>query len=510
MNIPKMTLKEKVGALFTVSAFSHELDDSTRKLIAEWKIGGLFLGTNCLHTPPQVHALTSAAQKVSIEEGCGEPLFISADFVAGAGCKLNSGTVHFPKNRAIGAAGSAELAYESGRITAREALAMGVNFNYSPVLDINNNPLNPVIGTHSFGEERDEVIRLGSAVIRGYQENGMIATAKHFPGHGDTSVDSHEDLPVLPFDMERLRRFELAPFKQAVKEGVDAVMVGHMAVPEVDPSLTPASLSYELTTGILRGELGFEGLIVTDGLSMKGITQKYGMDEACVMAIQAGADILLATTDSYEAAVSMINAVMDAVKRGVISEERLDESLQRIQRVKKKYNLESASFHPPAYNPDHFLSEEGIRAAARLAELAVTPLNGLKAGILSAQDPAAAGIRIKLVAFDKCEAFTARLRRSLPDLELVVVKDAGEAIEALNAGGTHERMILASSGSKPLGEEVSSNLEQALTESGQDCVWIHFGSPYDVEARKVPCLMMYDFAAPLQEAAADYLLSRSL
>lgn len=506
MNISSLSLKDKVAQLFTFPAFSEELDDITRKLITEWKIGGLFLGSNCLRSPEQVYALTSAAQQASITEGSGEPLFISADFVAGTGCKLKTGSVQFPKNRAIGAAGDEALAYESGRITALESLAMGVNFNYSPVMDINNNPLNPVIGTHSFGEDRDEVVRLGNAVIRGYQSNGLIATAKHFPGHGDTSVDSHEDLPVLPFDPERLRQFELIPFQRAIDEGVEAVMVGHMAVPSMDPSLTPASLSYELTTRLLREELGFDGIIVTDGLSMKGITNKYGMEDACVKALQAGADILLATTDSYEAAVSMFQAVLQAFESGVIPETRLDESLERIRRVKQKYSLTSERFTQRDYDHTAFMSEEGRKVTSRLAEMAVTPLSGIAPGDLVRRtlEPE----RLKLIAFDKCGVFTERLSEALPGLTTVIVKDAAEALEQLGTTGREGTVLLATAGSKPIGQELSTKLNRALSQCGE-AVWIHFGSAYDVAETKHPGLLMYDFAPSLQDAAADYLLGRT-
>ncbi|MFC3342289.1 glycoside hydrolase family 3 protein [Paenibacillus abyssi] len=382
MKIEDMDLKTKVAQLFTFSGFHSELDEDTRKLITELKAGGIFIPSGSLKHPEQVYQLTDDMQTVSLKEGSGIPLFIAADFIAGAGCKLQYGAVHFPKNRAIGASGDESLAYESGRITAEESLAMGVNFNYSPVVDINNNPLNPVIGTHSFGADMDTVSRLGNAVIRGYQESGLIATAKHFPGHGDTHVDSHEDLPVLNFDRERLESFELVPFQRAIDEGVDAIMVGHIAVPALDPSLTPASLSYPLVTELLREKMNFKGLIVTDGLSMKGITNKYSMEEACVRSILAGTDILLATTNTYEQAASLLNAVMDAVKDGTIAESRIDESVERILFAKIKYRLTAEAYNYTAFKAESFNKLGAQHVNASLAWKAVTPLHGLEQGAL--------------------------------------------------------------------------------------------------------------------------------
>jgi beta-N-acetylhexosaminidase len=501
MNKNHKALREKVSQLFTFSAFGSELDELTSKLITELKPGGLFLGTNCLKQPEQVYRLTRKMQELSLEKGSGEPLFISADFVAGAGCKLKEGAVHFPKNRAIGAVREMELAYESGRITAEESLMMGVNFNYSPVVDVNNNPLNPVIGTHSFGEDPNEVARLGCAVIRGYQEYGLIATAKHFPGHGDTSVDSHEALPVLPFDKNRLDSFELVPFREAIAAGVDAIMVAHVAVPELDPSLTPASLSYELTTRLLREELGFEGLIVTDGLSMKGVTNRYSMEEAGLKALQAGADILLATTNSFDQAVSMIDTIVRAVEEASLTEARIDESLKRIKAAREKYGLTRERFQVHPFHASSLRREDGVRTDEELARKAATPLNGLSRGYVMAAGPG--GSAWTLVCDRKCAAFGANLEAALSGLQVRYVDGWQQALQELRS--TEGRVIAAIAGSKPIGAGPSAALNEALNRFEQ-AVWVHFGSEYDLREASVPSLLMYDFAPSLQEAAASYLI----
>ncbi|GGG00447.1 glycoside hydrolase family 3 protein [Paenibacillus abyssi] len=497
----QMSLEDKVAQLFTFSALAARLDDASKRLITELKVGGIFLGTGCLQQPKQVYELTTAMQQASISEGSGIPLFISADFVAGAGCKLQSGAVHFPKNRAIGAADDERLACESGRVTALESLAMGVNFNYSPVVDINNNPLNPVIGTHSFGEDRETVSRLGCAVIKGYQEHGMIATAKHFPGHGDTHVDSHEDLPVLPFSRERLESFELVPFRRAIEQGVDAVMVGHIAVPALDPSNMPASLSYELTTKLLREQLNFQGLIVTDGLTMKGITNQFTLEEACIRALLAGADILLGTAESYEHAASMLQAVTNAVEQGRIPVSRIEESVKRVLMMKQKYRLMPELYRPSGYREDVFQTAAAEQVSEELAAKAATPLNGMDRGKLKAIGKPESWL---LIRDAHATRFAEHLRKELLSITERTADHYEKVLELLDSEPSDQGVILAISHNKPIDPSWLKLLNDRLSRS-KHAVWVHFGSEYDVRQASVPCLLMYDRSPSLQHQAAHYL-----
>ncbi|MEC0244847.1 glycoside hydrolase family 3 N-terminal domain-containing protein, partial [Paenibacillus chitinolyticus] len=377
ITLDELTLEQKVGQLFTFYHLQPYFSDFAEKAVRDWHAGGLFLDMESLIDPAQVREMTDAMQRAARETESGIPLFIAADFVAGAGCKLrDGGAVHFPKNKAVGAAGDASLAYELGRITALESLELGVNFNYSPVVDINNNPLNPVIGTHSFGEDAALVTEMGRAVIRGMQEHGMIATAKHFPGHGDTRVDSHHDLPVLAFGRERLESFELAPFRGAIEAGVEAVMVGHIAVPAFDPSGMPASLSQAMTTGILREELGFGGLIVTDGLSMKGVTSRFSQAEACVLALKAGADVLLAHALTAEEGREMVDRVLAAVRGGEIGQARINEAAARVLKLKEKYIYAAAGEGNAPGEPAALLHPDSERVSLAIARKALRDHGG--------------------------------------------------------------------------------------------------------------------------------------
>jgi beta-N-acetylhexosaminidase len=259
------------------------------------------------------------------------PLLITADFEGGAGYQFE-GATRFPRGMAIGATSNPQYAYDAGKFTAQEAKAIGVNVNFYPVVDVNNNPQNPIINIRSFGEVPQNVAEFGVQYVKGTQDQGVVATAKHFPGHGDTSVDSHLMLPILNFDRERLDRVELVPFVAAIQAGVDAVMTAHIALPKLEEKTpgSPASLSPSLTTNLLRDDLGFQGLVFTDALVMHAITQNFGAAQAPVMAIKAGADVALEPADIPSA----FAALKAAVEKGDITEVRLNESVRRVLSAK--------------------------------------------------------------------------------------------------------------------------------------------------------------------------------
>ncbi len=262
------------------------------------------------------------------------PLLVGSDFEGGTSLRLTGGTL-FPPNMGVGATGSDTAAYDIGRITALEGRAVGVHLAFAPVADVNNNPANPIINTRAFGEDPAEVGRLVAAQVRGLQEHGMLATAKHFPGHGDTGTDSHLALPVIGSSWARLDSVELVPFRAAIAAGVDVVMSAHIALPGIDPGeVRPGTVAPNILTGVLRDSLGFRGMIVTDALNMAGVADAYGT-EAGVRAFLAGADLLLQPADPRTA----IDAMVRAVERGEISAERLDRSVRRVLEAKRRLGL---------------------------------------------------------------------------------------------------------------------------------------------------------------------------
>jgi beta-N-acetylhexosaminidase len=329
----KMTLEEKIGQMvawqYSGNFVNRDSDyiKELESLVIIHKIGGLILfGGNVYETSHLTNYLQSKSQI---------PLLIASDFERGAGNQITGATL-FPPLMAIGAANSEDIAYKMGKITAIEGRAMGIHMTYAPVVDVNINPDNPIINTRSIGEDPEQVSRLTIAFIRGCQENGLIATAKHFPGHGDTDLDSHSLLPTINADRSRLNKVELYPFKRAIDAGVQAIMTAHLHVPALDatPNL-PATLSPLILTELLRKELGFKGLIVTDAMTMAGITNSYTPQEAGLKAILAGADMLLLSPEP----ANVINFLIQAARLGQISEARINESVKRILEAKARLGL---------------------------------------------------------------------------------------------------------------------------------------------------------------------------
>ncbi len=293
--------------------------------------GGVILFAKNIADEAQLIELTGYLQQISERSLPSLPLLIGADHEGGIVTRFN-----FPSmtplcgNMALGATGNAEYARQAARICAVELRKLGINTDFAPDLDVNNNPQNPIIGARSFGESPELVADLGRAFIRGLREGGIIATAKHFPGHGDTSWDSHRSLPTIPHSMERLERIELKPFKAAILEDVDLIMTAHIIFPALEPAEgLPATLSHNILTGLLRERMGYKGVIVTDSMAMKAITATFGYQEAALMALQAGADLLL-LCGSHDEHLSTLNHLEKAVETGKLTRERLLASAERI------------------------------------------------------------------------------------------------------------------------------------------------------------------------------------
>ena len=305
-------------------------DDDAFKRMQEWvdslHIGGVLIS---IGSP-----LDEAAKLNRLQERSNLPLLVASDLEAGTAIRLNGGTP-FPPNMGVAATGSDSDAYQLGRITALEGRAVGMHLAFAPVADINNNPANPIINTRSFGEDPAAVGRLVAAEVRGIQEHGMLAGAKHFPGHGDTGTDSHITLAVSNANWARLDSVELVPFRSAIEAGVSTVMSAHIAMPGIDGGrLRPGTVVPGILTGILRDSLGFKGLVVTDALNMGGVANAYGT-EAAVRAFVAGADLLLQPADPRAA----INAMVAALARGEITSERLNRSVRRVLELKRQMGL---------------------------------------------------------------------------------------------------------------------------------------------------------------------------
>ena len=343
--LASLTLRAKIGQLIMpwvggdYTAVGSEEFEQVRKWVQDDGVGGLVLSIGL--------PLSYAAKLNELQVRARVPLLIASDMENGPGMRLGNiyalpsllpqggGTV-FPPVMALGATGSDDLAYKLGQVLGTEARAIGVHMVFGPVLDVNSNPLNPIINTRSFGENPELVSRLARAYIRGARSEGLMSTGKHFPGHGDTDVDSHLDLPTIHADRAHLDSVDLPPFRAAVGEGIDAIMTAHIAVVGVEgPDAGPATLSHGFMTGILRDEMHFGGVLFTDAMTMGGVAKRYGATEPLIMALEAGADVLLMPHSVPEA----IETVEAAVKSGRLSETRIDASVRRILTAKARAGL---------------------------------------------------------------------------------------------------------------------------------------------------------------------------
>ncbi|WP_371934651.1 glycoside hydrolase family 3 protein [Streptomyces sp. KL118A] len=344
-----MSLEDKVGQLFVMHVYGHtatdpdpaDIDTNLRELgvrdaaelIARYRLGGViyFGWAHNTRTPHQIAELSRGIQQAAPTL----PVLISVDQEHGAVARIGAPATLLPGAMALGASGSHAHAREAARIAGAELHALGIRQDHAPDADVNVDPANPVIGVRSFGADPDAVAGFVTAQIEGYQSAGIATAAKHFPGHGDTTDDSHTELPHIHHTREEWDRYDAPPFRAAIAAGVDSVMTAHIVVPALDPSGDPATLSHPILTGILREELGYDGVISTDSLAMRGVRTKYGDDRVAVLALKAGADQLLNPPRPDVA----WNAVIEAVEKGELTEERIDESVLRVLRVKARVGL---------------------------------------------------------------------------------------------------------------------------------------------------------------------------
>ncbi|WP_380165326.1 glycoside hydrolase family 3 protein [Jannaschia sp. R86511] len=355
----RMTLEQKVGQLMTCYAYGATADTPDERNVAlygvstpaevvrEMHLGGViyFAWTDSVRDPQQITALSNALQDAALGSGAGVPLLVSTDQEQGVVTRFGPPATPFPGSMALGAGRSAEDARLAAAVTGRELAAVGINQDFAPVADVNVNPLNPVIGVRSFSSDPDLVAEMVAAQVDGYQRDGGVsACAKHFPGHGDTATDSHTALPTIDHTRAEWEQVDAPPFRAAVAAGADSIMTAHILVPSLDPSGDPATLSAPIMTGVLRGELGYRGVVVTDSLEMAGVRQQYGDAEVAVRAIEAGADVLLMPA----APLTARQALLDAVASGRLSEARLDESLERVLALKYRRGVVAA----PHVDPD--------------------------------------------------------------------------------------------------------------------------------------------------------------
>ncbi len=483
------------------------------------RVGGVLISVG---SPVEIAVKLNQLQKMS-----ALPLLIGADLEAGAGMRARGGyfvpngidlggATLFPPNMAVGATDDTALAYAEGRVTAIEGRALGIHIAFAPVLDVNNNPGNPVINTRSFGEDPHAVARLGAAFIRGVQDNGMIATGKHFPGHGDTETNSHLALPVVNVSRARLDSVELVPFRAAIRNGVGAIMTFHGSMPALDSSGAPGTLSANVVTHLLREQLGFHGLVISDAMDMKGVTDKYGATEAVKRAVQAGVDVLIQPLDVPGA----IDAVVAGVSEGRYSEQRVSESARRILMMKRQLGLD----HTRLVDLDSLRAIVGDSAHVALAQLtanrSITVARDSLHLLPLALTPGARVLSITIAHREDLGAgttFNAVLRRAIPSLQTAFVAPEDQAVSyaTLTAMADSADVTIVSSYIGEMWNAASASSPTALTDwitslarNGRKLVVVSLGNPYLLQ--QIPTVPTYVVAwggAPVsQQAAASALI----
>ncbi|GGH76316.1 beta-N-acetylhexosaminidase [Pullulanibacillus pueri] len=333
----KQELVSKIGQMLVVGFPGKILSDDVKKLIHDYRVGNFILFSRNIGTPDEVQELTASLQLEAEKAGHFAPLLISIDQENGIVSRLKYPATAFPGAMSLGAIHDSSTAKQIGYATGLELKELGVNWNLAPDVDVNNNPNNPVINVRSFGEDPGQVAELGSSWMKGIQMAGVATTMKHFPGHGDTNVDSHLDLPRIDHSFSRLKKVELVPFIEGIRNNVDCIMSAHIYFSSLEKRVgRPATLSNNILTGLLRETLGFEGVITTDCLEMNAIKSKFGVASGAVEAIQAGADIAM-ISHTYQYQVEAIKGLLNAIKEEKISIEHLEQSVRRVFKLKHKY-----------------------------------------------------------------------------------------------------------------------------------------------------------------------------
>jgi beta-N-acetylhexosaminidase len=528
--LASLSLRDKAAQMVWPSVFGDYVAadspqwEAVRRYIEVEHVGGF---TVSVGSPVEIAAKLNAMQSVS-----QVPLLVGADFEFGAGYRARGGwflpnaidlggAVVFPPQMALGAIGDTTLAYEQGRVTAIEGRALGVHVAYAPILDVNNNPANPVINTRSYAGDPQLASRLGAAFVRGLQEHGMIATGKHFPGHGDTEVNSHLALPVVGVTRARLDSVELVPFRAAVTAGVGAIMTFHGAMPALDSSGVPGTLSRRVLHGLLREEMQFDGLIISDAMDMRGVLDTYGAVEAAIRAVEAGADVLIQPLDVKQT----IDAVVQGVSAGRYDERRIDASVRRLLSAKRRVGLDRNrrvaidGIRLAVGDSDH------VAVARTVAERSITLVRDSLKQLPLSQLPR--NRRVLSVTFARRTdlgaggAFDAELRRHFASVRSEIlnadatspaewerVSRAADSASVVIVNSYVSHAFNATSVSAP---KAFSDFVQQLADRGKRPIVVSFGSPYLLQ--QVPSAPVYLVAwsgiGLSQRAAARALLGWS-
>lgn len=485
-----MSTQEKVGQLFSTHVYGSAADTpdanntkefgvaTAREVVQKYHLGGVlyFSWAHNVDSPVQAAGLSNGLQRAALGSGARVPLLMSIDQEGGLVTRMLEPATQTPGSMAIGATGDTKVARDLAAIQGRELAAVGVRQNFAPDSDVNINPANPIIGVRSFGADPKAVSKMVAAQITGYQRDAGISSAvKHFPGHGDTSVDSHTGIPVITHTRQEWETIDKPPFVAAIKAGVDVIMTAHIVVPALDPSGDPSTLSRTIITDILRGELGYRGVVVTDALNMQGVRDKYGDDRVPVLALKAGVDILL---DPPKLDVAY-NGVLAAVQSGEITQRRLDESLRRVLLLKWRNGTVSHPFVDVKKVDKVVGTQASLERVAQATDASITVLRNDSAVLPLAPS----GRKILVTGYNAvarttvADAFTARGAVSSIAAVGTNPTDAEIAAAVTAAQGQDAAVVLTYNAASSTGQ---AKLVKALQDSGIPVITVATRNPYDL------------------------------
>jgi beta-N-acetylhexosaminidase len=540
-----MTLEEKVGQLFVANVNGQSADTTdpadvaanqamygptirnAGELIDRYKLGGIvyFRWTNNLGEPAQIAHLSNGIQEAALRQPGRIPMLIATDQEHGVVSRVWSPATEFPGNMALGATRRPADSYAAYRVTAKELGALGINQNYAPVADVNINPLNPVIGVRSFGESPDLVSQMTAAAVEGTQRAGVSATLKHFPGHGDTVTDSHSGVPWIFHSREEWEQTDAPPFRAGIAAGVDMIMTAHVIMPELQSDCDvatqqgcdPATLDPEILTGLLREELGYRGVVVTDALNMAGVREKYGDERIPVLALKAGVDMPMmvdTTTDTVSLEVAY-NAVLNAVREGELTEDRIDQSVYRVLALKRRRGLFGDPFVSERRAARRLGTPRHLAKAQRVGDHSVTlvkndagllPLDGggaervLVTGYRSVSETSNAEPAAHLAAALRGEGVPTEL------FETGSAPDAATITTAVSRAQANDVVVVATSNAS--GSATQRDLVSALLGSGKPVVLVATRNPYDIASfpQAATYLATYSWTKPAMQAVGRILV----
>jgi beta-N-acetylhexosaminidase len=498
--VASMTLEEKVGQLFVTHVYGDRSDttapadvaanraaygvDNAEQVVERYHVGGTvyFTWSNNVRDPQQIARLSNGIQRAAMRQRVPVPLLVNIDQEGGLVARIGPPATQFPGNMALGAGRRPDDASRAAEITGTELRAMGINGDYAPVADVNVNAANPVIGVRSFSEDPGLVSDMTAAQVRGYQGANVTATAKHFPGHGDTDVDSHTGVPVIGHTREEWERIDLPPFRAAIEAGVDSIMTAHIVVPALDPSGDPATLSRPIITGILRDQLGYDGVVVTDALQMQGVRDKYGDERVPVLALKAGVDQLLMPPDgTFDL---QYNAVLNAIRSGELDAAQIDRSVARILRLKGERGLFADPYAEESRVDDVVGRPQHLAAAQRITDRTTTLVKN-DAGVL----PLAAGGDRKVLVTGWGVGTTQTLASRIAErdastsvYETGVNPSHAQIDEAVRRAREHDLVVVTTQRAWDVAHNGSgqADLVKALAESGTPVVVAGVRDPYDI------------------------------